>query len=114
MKIRTLEPVKSLHKYLGSKYGYFKLSKERKKWEKIIWGLCNGKPPKYDRKVTVRVTSMRTHELDEDNLAAGCKPIYDAMVKLGMIKDDSPKYCHMDPKQEKCRAMNAQTVVEVL
>ena len=34
---------------------------------------------------------------DEDNVMAGMKFILDAIVQMGVIPDDSQKYCHVTP-----------------
>ncbi|WP_337616946.1 hypothetical protein [Acidaminococcus timonensis] len=38
----------------------------------------------------------RNHRRDDDNvIGGGCKFILDAMQEIGLIKNDSPKYCHL-------------------
>jgi len=41
---------------------------------------------------TITIQMHRKRDLDKDNRYAACKPIFDALVRLGWAKDDSPKY----------------------
>jgi len=47
----------------------------------------------------VYVSQIRRKLLDRDNLYASCKPILDALVAWGLIKDDSEKYIDLRPVQ---------------
>ena len=38
---------------------------------------------------------IRNWRGDFDNAVAGCKPLIDALVKNGIIKDDNPKECRI-------------------
>lgn len=55
---------------------------------------------KFDGHVTCSVDfyedSMRR---DDDNVISGLKYIMDGLVTAGIIKDDSPKYCHVKPER---------------
>lgn len=52
----------------------------------------------------VRVTyvrSYRANPMDEDNLAASAKPVLDALVKLGVLVNDSPEHVELKPLQRR-------------
>lgn len=52
----------------------------------------------------VRVTyvrSYRANPMDEDNLAASAKPVLDALVKLGVLANDSPEHVELAALQRK-------------
>ena len=54
-------------------------------------------PPDYP--VRIRLHSFRTRLLDYANLVGGAKPIPDALIKLGYLKDDHPRWFHADYHQ---------------
>lgn len=58
---------------------------------------------KFTQKVYIRVIFFepfnRKYRRDDDNVIAGCKFILDALQELGIIKNDSPKYCHLIPER---------------
>lgn len=53
-----------------------------------------------DRVFRVTITSYRRRLLDPDNLVHGCKPVLDAIKRLGLIRDDSPRWLDLEVKQE--------------
>lgn len=59
-------------------------------------------PPEF---ATVRIHQVRKGLLDKDNLYSSCKPCLDALIKLGLIKDDGPKYCDPIATQEKGKVL---------
>ena len=66
-------------------------------------------PP--EGKMSVRITQNRRRRLDPDNLVASCKPILDALVAWGLIRDDSEKYCHLEVRQT--TGIYAETSIEI-
>jgi Holliday junction resolvase RusA-like endonuclease len=60
----------------------------------------------------VRVTRFG-RQLDYDNLVGGCKPLVDALVRAGLIVDDSPDHVAVEYCQEKCKRKDARTEIEV-
>ncbi len=48
------------------------------------------KPP--DQPVRMILRSLRTRLVDYANLVGGAKPIPDCLIRLGYIKDDSPRW----------------------
>lgn len=58
-------------------------------------------PGQTKERARVSIHVCRSRELDEDNLTAGLKPLYDALKKCGFIVNDSPKWMERDaPRQE--------------
>lgn len=63
-----------------------------------------------------RVAYSRTYArapLDPDNLAASAKPILDALVRLGVLVDDSPAYLELAPEQERRGRGGPRYVLEI-
>lgn len=52
------------------------------------------------RLTLVRIYARGQRELDRDNLAGGCKPLVDAIVREGLIRDDKRKWCELHHDQE--------------
>lgn len=51
-------------------------------------------------RIVRRYRSAR-YELDHDNLVGGCKPLVDALVKVGLIEDDTPGLVTVTYEQER-------------
>lgn len=51
------------------------------------------------RRMRLEIRTYRHHLLDVGNLWGGTKPIPDALVKLGYLKDDSPAWCTFHVEQ---------------
>lgn len=47
----------------------------------------------------VRVVSGAMRKMDKSNLYGGVKPLEDALITLGWIKDDSEKWCELEVSQ---------------
>jgi hypothetical protein len=54
------------------------------------------KIPPEENRVSVEIIMHRKRTVDQDGLHGGCKPIFDALVRLGYAVDDAPKW--MDQK----------------
>lgn len=52
-------------------------------------------------------------ERDDDNWLARCKPMTDALVKAGLIKKDSHKYCKLSISFEIDKARAPRTIITV-
>ena len=50
-----------------------------------------GLPRLEDVTVSIEVSYFGRVPMDHDNLVASCKPVIDALVKLGILLDDNPK-----------------------
>jgi hypothetical protein len=49
----------------------------------------------------VKITRRGSRTLDHDNLVGGCKPLLDALVKVGLIEDDTPELVTVEYAQER-------------
>ena len=63
-------------------------------------------------KRTVRITSYRGRMLDKDNLYGGAKVCLDAIKKMNLIRDDSPKWIELEVIQVSER-LNPRTEIEI-
>ena len=64
------------------------------------------------RKVTI--ISYRKRLLDEDNNVGATKPLLDAVKDMGLIWDDSPKFCDLVTRQEKAGDVRTEIQIEVM
>ncbi len=87
-------------------------AKERDVWYAMIRAkLTPRKPPEH--KVLVAIVSYRNREIDYGNLVGGAKPIPDALVKLGYLKDDKPKWMECSYKQVMVKKAEERTTIEI-
>ena len=49
----------------------------------------------------VKITRRGSRTLDHDNLVGGCKPLVDALVKVGLIENDTPALVTVEYAQER-------------
>lgn len=62
-----------------------------KKWERIVWKhVWQQLPQKPLNRAKVTLTRFSTKKMDADNARSSFKPVMDALVKLGVLADDSP------------------------
>lgn len=64
-------------------------------------------------KMGVEVTRMGARELDYGNLVGGCKPVIDAIVREGLLYDDSPTWLIEDYRQLRVAKDAERTVILV-
>lgn len=71
--------------------------------------------PKRDNPARRRlvITRHSAGELDYGNLVGGCKPLVDALVREGLLYDDSPKWLDESYLQAKTTKGRGRVVVEV-
>ena len=82
-----------------TQYGHWRTyAKERDQWFLLLRAQL---PPRQPPECPVRILlrSFRTRQVDYANLVGGAKPIPDALVRLGYLKDDSPRWFHCDYTQ---------------
>lgn len=74
----------------------------RQTWEKAMM-VANFVPrasgPR--RVILTRLMGYRKRAYDHANLVGGCKPVVDAMVRAGLLVDDSPRHLHAYYRQER-------------
>ncbi len=85
----TLHSVpKSLNKALRSHY--HRRTRANNMWELLIAGQCRGKlPAKPLEKAHITITRHAYRFLDYDGLVGSMKPVVDALVRVGVLKDDN-------------------------
>ena len=66
-----------------------------------------------ERRMQVTITRYGSRELDDDNFRGGCKGLIDALVREGVILDDSPRWVTVTYVQVKCSRKEARTMVSV-
>ena len=62
----------------------------------------------------VTIISYRKRLLDEDNNVGSTKPLLDAVKDMGLIWDDSPKFCELVTRQEKAKDVRTEIRIEVM
>jgi len=82
-------------------------TKYRNSWYNNIFALIQTPDQKCQSKAIVEITFYKKgQKYDFENFVGGCKPILDALTKLGWIVDDNDKwievkYAQLSAKQEK-------------
>ena len=71
----------------------------------------NTEPP--DGKVIVTIRMYRWNTMDEDGAHGACKPIFDALVRLGWARDDSAKWMHQVMEPVVIDRKNPRTVISI-
>ena len=86
----------------GNKYAAWKQKRDVQDELCLEWAGVKqiyGDPPMFPDKVNIRIKFYEKNgRRDEDNVMGGMKFILDALQELGVIKNDSPKYCHVLPE----------------
>jgi len=59
---------------------------------KEIWAQMQGQHLSFKKPATISATRYAIKMMDEDNLVASLKIPIDCMVKLGILRDDSPEH----------------------
>ena len=111
MILRIDKFIRSQNEFTGRHWK--KKHQDTKEWEWSIRAATSRPLPIAAGKMKVKITSMRRYLLDVGNLIGGAKGLIDALVRLGVIKDDSPKWAHITYEQKKCYPNAAQTIIEV-
>jgi len=68
----------------------------------------------YPSRRMVTIISYRKRLLDEDNNVGSTKPLLDAVKDMGLIWDDSPKFCELVTRQEKAKDVRTEIRIEVI
>ena len=64
-------------------------------------------------RMSVEVVRYSAGTLDEGNLIGGAKGLIDALVRLGLLHDDSPRWCACTYRQEKATRKSGRTEVTI-
>lgn len=93
---------------------------QRHKWTRGVEMLIGAvlrrsgwKEPAEPVRKVVEVVRYSAGTLDTDNLAGGCKGLMDALVRLGLLHDDSPRWCVCTYRQEKATRKSGRTEVTI-
>ena len=62
----------------------------------------------------VTIISYRKRLLDEDNNVGSTKPLLDAVKDMGLVWDDSPKFCALATRQERAKDVRTEIRIEVM
>ncbi len=69
--------------------------RDRDAWIALLRSALVSRPlPPPTGKRYVHILAYRKRRVDEDNLSSGCKHLRDAMVRVGILKDDTREWCH--------------------
>ena len=73
-------------------------------------------PPRQPVETPVRlaIRAYRTRLMDYANLVGGAKPIPDCLIRLGYLKDDSPKWFNCTYEQIQVKQPDVRTEIEFL
>ena len=97
-----------------SQYSHWSIyAKERDAWFILMRSQLSPRPP-LTIPVRIELRSFRTRLMDYANLVGGAKPIPDALVRLGWLKDDSPRWFHCDYFQFQVAKAEERTEIEFL
>ena len=95
------------------KMHWSKRHREREQWAVAIrFEGFGGRVPQADGPMKINILSNRSRKLDYDNLVGGCKPILDALKKLGAIVDDKPGMVDVTYSQQ--GASEIGTIIEMI
>lgn len=93
---------------------------QKKKWRQdFAWalraalseaGLELPDPPAPKKRVRVTVHRIRLY--DEDNLKGGCKPLWDGMRDIGLIRNDTPRWLRTEVEQKQSRSPRTEIEIE--
>lgn len=88
-------------------------SRRKKLNERWVWLIREQKPQKHSGRVIVEFTRVSTRRADLDNIAASFKPVGDALVKCGVVKDDNSGVIkELRVKWEKGREQGVRIVIK--
>ena len=88
--------------------------KERDHWRWLIMGQLGARqqPPEHRRSITL--ISYRAQLIaDHANLVGGAKDLVDALVHVGLLKDDADGWANLRYEQKKCRRAEEHTAIVV-
>jgi Holliday junction resolvase RusA-like endonuclease len=110
MIISVSKPILSRNQFDGRHW--YRKHKETQSWEAEIFAALLGKIKKARGPMRVKITSYRKRLLDMDNLWGGGKLLVDAMKRLGLILNDTPKLLNLEYTQ-KVQKAGQGTIIEI-
>ena len=86
--------------------------RERNDWIKLLRHCIGPMPVVPTEHQNIKITSYRAQLItDSSNLVGGAKGLVDAMVKVGLMLDDSDRWVHIEYFQEKCKRVDERTEI---
>lgn len=86
-------------------------TRERDAWFILLRAQLPPRQPP-DEPVRIILRSLRTRLVDYANLVGGAKPIPDCLIRLGYLKDDSPRWFHCDYYQSQVPKGQERTEIQ--
>ena len=111
-EFKTVEITVTVTPSLNAVKGRWGLTNWNKRYQRELRGYQYQAPKKRCR-MALTITRHGPRFLDRDNMIGGCKSLIDAIRKVGLIVDDSPKWLDVTFLQEKCAGTNKKTTVVV-
>ena len=97
-----------------SQYRHWSLyHQEKEAWYILLRAQFTPRKPA-EEPVRMVLRSYRTRLVDYANLVGGAKPIPDALIRLGWLKDDSPRWFHCEYYQFEVRKPDERTELEFI
>ncbi len=91
--------IRSENEFIYSHWRKYKKYKDA--WYWILKSIVRFRKPRVTDYQTIKIWSIRKRILDYGNLVGGCKPVPDALIRLGWLVDDSPSWCKIHYDQVK-------------
>jgi Holliday junction resolvase RusA-like endonuclease len=91
------------------------LHKDNKSWDRwVAFRFGNPACSEPQGKVKVKITVYRGDDQDIDNMVASVKPILDALVSAGWLRDDSKEWLELEVAEVKgTKRKDRRTVIEL-
>ncbi len=86
---------------------------EKEMWFVLLRAQLTPRKPA-DEPIRMVLRSYRTRLMDYANLVGGAKPIPDALIRLGHLKDDSPRWFHCEYFQFQVPKNDERTELEFI
>lgn len=98
----------------ASQYAHWSAyTKERDAWFVLLRAQLPPRVPP-DQPVRLVLRSYRTRLVDYANLVGGAKPIPDSLIRLGYLKDDSPRWFFCEYQQFQVAKAEERTELEFI
>jgi hypothetical protein len=98
----------------NSQYSHWSTyARERDTWFMLLRAQLPPREPP-DEPVRLILRSFRTRLVDYANLVGGAKPIPDSLIRLGYLKDDSPRWFYCEYFQSTVAKSEERTELEFI
>ena len=97
-----------------SQYRHWSLyHQEKEAWYILLRAQFAPRKPR-EEPMRMVLRSYRSRLMDYANLVGGAKPIPDALIRLGVLKDDSPRWFHCEYYQFQVPKIDERTELEFI